>query len=152
MLEHHDKRPMLENVKTPQNGYSGTDIKSDLTTNNSQKIKIWYCYVWNIAGRWITKSHRTFSTFQQLSAHPNTVNGFLDLGRCPRWATCRIQAHVPHILTSPVPTHLHGSLQLVHAKWDQKVITKSLAEFSIKLQGWYLIKLRYTSVCTKDGR
>jgi hypothetical protein len=35
MLEHRDKRPMLENVKTPQNGFSGTDIKSDLTTNNS---------------------------------------------------------------------------------------------------------------------
>jgi hypothetical protein len=49
-LEHHGKCPYSDPSKMPQNGFSATDLKPDVSASSSQKIQI---FVWlHLESRW----------------------------------------------------------------------------------------------------
>jgi hypothetical protein len=51
LFEHRGKSPYLNPQKnTPQNCFSGIDVKSDLTVSNNKKIQIRHCCDWNMTG------------------------------------------------------------------------------------------------------
>jgi hypothetical protein len=86
LLKRHAKWSS-SNLSQMANENVSTDVESGLTTSSSQKFQIWDCSKGNLTIIWIQELYNTFSSFQLLLAHPNTIDD-LEVMTLQSWPGC----------------------------------------------------------------